>query len=177
MIATFAYVFAAVSQSLRAHQALFLPMVRLSQAGGRREDAVWRCFGPSVLSATRKTPQRACKGCGTKVSLCVIRARNHVMECPPVKSLGLWHPKQGSIDKHLCRGSSDDEVADALARLIYSMNLPFTAVEHPVLRQFMNTLKPRSQPLSIKMVAGKLLRSTYLAERVALGQELAHSQA
>ena len=130
--------------------------------GGRELDDVWRCY-------TRKFRAQAgtggryfgvCTGCQRETSGVTYRLRRHASCCESLHALGLWEPPrqaQRTLVGMLHGHGQQDAFEQQLARVVYSGNLPFRAVDDLQMVKFLKQISPGMQIPSRKNLAGRLL--------------------
>ena len=135
---------------------------------GRPESDVQRCF--SKLRAVGGAVTCVCLGCGKTVSNVCSRLRTHVGKCAALQQSGMWQaskPLQKEGDQSLraaWQRPQQDVVNRALARCMYSTNLPFRWVASPAVKALVQCLSPGTKVAGRRQFAGKLLAQEYTSE-------------
>lgn len=147
--------------------------------GGRLKDPVRCCFeNDPIYPHGRKTPILNCRGCGEGISAVVVRLRNHASSCTKLKEKGLWTvfgPPKGQTQLRITKTNKTEteRVHQALARFIFSANLPFSTLDSPYLKKLMNLCRPGMQPLTKYTLTGRCLEEEFHALSRQLAEKLA----
>jgi hypothetical protein len=130
---------------------------------GRPENQVWRCFGPVKRESGRKSDSRACKGCGVPVSNLSKRAVAHADYCGALHRQGLWRPPR-MLDVITTMPTQHEAIVQAVARAVFSLNLPLRVVDHACFKGLVQTLRPGVKLPCAKTLGGQVLDRLFEVE-------------
>jgi hypothetical protein len=141
----------------------------------RTLDDVWRCYTRYRTPGVNGGYIGDCLGCGVRVAGLTYRLRRHADACASLKQKGLWGlmAKQPTIIIGGRTKREDNAVLMQLAKVFYSLNIPFMGIENKELRVLMNMVAPGLQVMGRRCLAGTYLNKVYTA--VKEDAQLSHS--
>jgi len=146
---------------------------RKPSSTGRLKDRVWDHFTEDTANIAQKRPNQICKFCNQHVSAEAARLRKHLQKCrrkpaEPVAAIPDPAPaplpkKTPTLDSFLCNTKPEmkDRIDLALAKFIFSSNIPFKIVENKEFKSFVKLLKPSYTLPTRQYVADTLLDKVY----------------
>lgn len=143
----------------------------LQMTGGRQLDVVWRCFH------RQKAPGGyigVCLGCGGTITGLTYRLRRHASTCQRLRSLGLW--QVGSCGRNnsqsVIKFTPGTKAIEAIARMVFATNLPFSAIQNKYFRDMIKVLSPGLILPCAKTLSTSLLDSEFQRQEERARQHL-----